>query len=50
MRLEYIYDMGLTYCEETAYERTLLLLLSCSTSSSTDKGWLLRYAGSDRCP
>jgi hypothetical protein len=50
MRLEYVYDMELIYCKEAAYERTLLLLLSCSTSSSTDRGWLLRYAGCDRCP
>jgi hypothetical protein len=50
MQLEYVYEMKLTSREEPAYERTLLLLLSCSTSSSTDRGWLLRYAGCDRYP
>jgi hypothetical protein len=49
MRLECIYDLGLTSCEEPAYERDVLLLHSCSTSSSTDRGRLLRYAGCDRC-
>jgi len=28
MRLKYMYDMQLTDCEETTYERKLILLLS----------------------
>ena len=50
MRLKYAYDMELISCEELAYERKVLLLLFCSTSSSTDRGWLLRCAGCDKCP
>ena len=50
MRLKSVYDMELISCEEPAYERKLLLLLSYSTSLNTDRGWLLRCAGCDRCP
>jgi hypothetical protein len=38
MQLESVYAMELISCEEPAYERKVLLLLSYPTSSSTDRG------------